>query len=717
MPAIFFFFFLSGLCSILYEIIWLRLAMASFGVTTALTSIVLSTFMAGIGLGSWQAGVLLRKYGDRIPSPLLVYAALELGIGIGGIVVPYELAWGRVLIEGAALPSSPAYYVASGAWIALAIVPWSALMGATIPTAMMAIQRRYPGTPRTFSYLYLANVLGAVAGTVAPLLLVELYGFRRTLWVGAALNVLIAVAAGIQSGKGVPARVPQIPSPGASLSPAPLTTSLLFLTGLATMGLEIVWIRQFTPYLGSVVYAFAGILSLYLACTFLGSQIYRLVRNAERVDGPLLWLLLAACALIPLFTADPQIPLPRLVRLFIGITPFSALVGFLTPMLVDRWSGGDADRAGRAYAINVLGCIAGPLLAGFMLLPFMSERWVSGLLAAPWILVAASRSPRRPQRWLISAAGAAALLAIVSLTRGYETQFGAAVILRDHTATTIATGEGFERRLLVNGIGMTGLSSVTKTMAHLPLAFLEGEPTSALVICFGMGTTHRSLLSWGIASTAVELVPSVPKLFGYYHADGAALAASPLSRIVVDDGRRFLERTSEEFDVITIDPPPPAEAAGSSLLLSIDFYRIAKRRLRPGGILQQWFFTGDPVMRGAIVRGLQASFAHVRAFPITQNSREFVHFIASDRPIPGRSAAELADRLPARAVEDLLEWSEERTAPAEFARILSLEVPLEQVIADAPEGPPLTDDRPVNEYFILRRLAAGTTLGALIPQP
>ena len=66
MAWFFAFFFISGFCSILYELIWLRLSMAQFGVTTALTSIVLSVFMAGLGAGSWIAGVLLRKYGSRV---------------------------------------------------------------------------------------------------------------------------------------------------------------------------------------------------------------------------------------------------------------------------------------------------------------------------------------------------------------------------------------------------------------------------------------------------------------------------------------------------------------------------------------------------------------------------------------------------------------------------------------------------------------------------
>jgi spermidine synthase len=81
------------------------------------------------------------------------------------------------------------------------------------------------------------------------------------------------------------------------------------------------------------------------------------------------------------------------------------------------------------------------------------------------------------------------------------------VVRRDHTATVISAGEGMQKRLLVNGVGITSLDVITKFMAHLPLAFHSGESESVLIICFGMGTTYRSALSWEIKTTAVELVP------------------------------------------------------------------------------------------------------------------------------------------------------------------------------------------------------------------
>src|SRR5258708_18235414 len=86
-----------------------------------------------------------------------------------------------------------------------------------------------------------------------------------------------------------------------------------------------------------------------------------------------------------LLTADSRLPLHQLTRVLLGVMPFAGMIGFLTPMLVDRWSGGDPDRAGRAYAVNVAGCILGPLLAGFVLLPLLSERWVLFVLALPWL--------------------------------------------------------------------------------------------------------------------------------------------------------------------------------------------------------------------------------------------------------------------------------------------------------------------------------------------
>jgi len=713
----FIFFFISGFCSVLYELIWLRLSMAQFGVTTAMVSIVLSVFMAGLGLGSWASGRWLRDRRASFPA-LRLYGLIELLIGLSGIMVPYGLLWGRRLLEQADFSSSISYYLAAGLVVAVMLIPWCTLMGATVPIGMRAIaQTQAKQATRSFSYLYTANVAGAIVGTTIPLLLIELLGFRGTSRVGTACNCLIAASA---LGLSFRSEQTQDTDRAEELKAAPAMAGgrqllvLLFLSGLTCMAMEVVWVRRFTPYLGTVVYAFASILAVYLLATLIGSVIYRR-RNSKTVSASsAIWSVLAATALLPLISASPALEFDSLLRLLLGVAPFTALIGFITPMLVDRFSGGDSTKAGVAYAVNIVGCILGPLVAGFGLLPFMSERWALILLTLPWFVLGVA--PLRPgaarRRTRIAICACLALVSVFIVAgRGYDEEVGThEKLLRDSTATVMATGIGMDKNLLVNGYGMTSLTTITKVMAHLPLAFLDRPPQSALVICFGMGTTFRALHSWSIPVTAVELVPSVPKMFGFYHSDADSVLASPLSHVVIDDGRRYLERTRQQYDVITIDPPPPLQAAASSLLYSEEFYRVARHRLAPGGILQQWIPTtmeDDPVDMSAAARSLQNSFPYVRAF-----GDEFgVHFLCSDRPLPDRSASELFSRMPHAAVEDLSEWEDDgnpdETASLQLSTLLQHELSIDKLVAASPRTPALSDDRPINEYYAFRQWRAG----------
>jgi spermidine synthase len=707
------FFLVSGLCSLVYEIVWLRLAMASFGVTTPIVSMVLSIFMGGLALGSWAAGrIVVRLRQSDASVPLKLYAAAELAIGMSGIVVPPALRLGHAVLarSGSSIEwGSVSHHAASGAWIALVLLPFATAMGTTFPLAMAAIEKLGgAASPRSFSYLYLANVLGATAGTVlAAVFLIEMLGFQGTLWLTASLNALLAAGAfSLSSAEPDDARA-ELPASDPvredDVRSGRGTLGLLFLTGLTSMALEVVWIRLLTPYLGTVVYAFAMILTLYLLATFLGSAAYR--QGGFHVST--VWLATGCCALLSLAAADSRLGgeglgLGSLARVLVAVGPFSAAVGFLTPMLVDRWSSGAPDRAGSAYAVNVIGCILGPLLASFVLLPCIGERWTTLTLAAPLFIAGVAATRLRPGRRLAIVGCAVAAAALLTFTRDFESGLTHAEVRRDATATVIAAGEGMDKKLLVNGYGMTVLTTVTKTIAHLPMAFLQEPPRKVLVICFGMGTSFRSALAWDVAATTVELIPSVPGLFGYFHADAAEVLARPGARVVVDDGRRFLERTSDTYDVILIDPPPPVEAAGSSLLYSREFYVAARRRLRAGGILQQWYPGSDDRVDSGVVRAIGEVFPHVRVFKGFQGWG--LHLLASDRPIPILTGEALAAKLPPRAAADLVEWEPNETPEGIFDAIVRGEMTPESILRLNAQAPALTDDRPLNEYYLLHRL-------------
>jgi spermidine synthase len=157
----------------------------------------------------------------------------------------------------------------------------------------------------------------------------------------------------------------------------------------------------------------------------------------------------------------------------------------------------------------------------------------------------------------------------------------------------------------------------------------------------------------------------------------------------------------EDFDVIIVDPPPPVEAAASSLLYSPEFYEIARRRLRPGGILQQWLPRAEPFVVSAVAQAIGQSFPDVRAFPSVEGWG--FHFLASVTAMGQRTPKQLAGNLPPAAARDLLEWGPFPTAEEQFLAVVDKEVPLGKLIDAVPGAPILTDDRPMNEYYFLRR--------------
>jgi spermidine synthase len=776
-PGLFLLFFVSGFCGLLYQVIWVRLAFASFGIITPVLSVVISVFMLGLALGSWVGGAVIKSMASRAGvSAIFFYAGAELLIGLGAFAVPQLFSFGETILLRSGEADSLAYLLFSALLIAASVLPWCFFMGTTFPF-MMAFLRENDSDTQSFSFLYLANVLGAMTGTLlTSVVLIEVFGFRRTLWIAGGLNGLIAVISlilgfqrrGVQRpmlpeqsepnifqevrnvpltarssprwGDGDPPQVPpwkredhrggdnSLAGIGreegrslggqSTLGATPYSSLILFMTGFTSLALEVVWTRAFTPVMGTQVYAFALLLFVYLLATWVGSLLYRRQwhRTALSRDG--LLALSAVFVFLPVVVNDPRLysasfrnidprisplnihVLPALVSIF----PFCAVLGYLTPQLIDESSGGIPRSAGRAYASNILGCILGPLVACYLLLPWFGAKLAMVVLALPFLISFLATFPSLGRtRWLEAVAATVLLFCSLFLNVSYEAPRKLTekyVIRRDHTATVISDGTGMEKGLSINGVVITLMTPITKFMAHLPLMFHLGQPQSALVICFGMGTTYRSLLSWDVRVTAVELVPSVKEAFSYYFDDAATVLDNPKGNIVVDDGRRFLRRTSETFDVITIDPAPPAEAAGSSLLYSEQFYRLAKARLKRDGILQQWFAVGEERIQQAVVRSLVNSFTYVRAYPSVAGWG--YHFLASMSPIESLAVEEISQRLPQRARCDLLEWSGGRELQDYLRPVLSGEIPLQRLLS--PElRIKITDDRPFNEYFWLRR--------------
>jgi predicted membrane-bound spermidine synthase len=717
-------FFLSGFCGLTYQVIWTRLAFASFGIIAPVLSIVISVFMLGLSVGSWAGGKWVDAIVKRTGfSALLFYALAELTIAIGGFSVPKLFKLGEVFLLSSGQTDSFRYLFLSALVLAVSILPWCLFMGTTFPFMMAYVREGDPRSSNTFSYLYLANVLGAMTGCLlTAVVFVEMLGFKHTLWIAAAINLTIAaLSAFIAWGRPRQAleatqRSSKPPKHSAtSPSRRRVIKWVLFWTGFSAMAMEVIWARSFTPVLTTQVYSFALIVFAYLGATFLGSALYRRALARRTVQsGAALISILSIAVFLPILCNDLRFlsntsnlaGYLSAAVLLLSICPLCAVLGYLTPSLIDEYSAGEPAGAGRAYALNVAGCIVGPLFASYLLLPLLGERYGIIVLGLPFIAFAlfGSRSLPSLSRWSLQV-GAVVCLAwsvfySVDLAVLASRKFPNTEIRRDYSASVISTGQGYAKALLVNGVGVTGLVPITKFMAHVPLAVHNGKPESVLVICFGMGTTYRSVLSWDIKTAAVELVPSVRDAFPFYHADALQVLNKPEGHIVIDDGRRYLNRTQDKFDVIVTDPPPPVQAAGSSLLYSEEFYEVAKRHLRPNGILQAWFPGGSDKTGQAVLRSLRNVFPYHRCFGSPFDPGILI--LASADPIPNLTLDRAAANMPNNAVNDLLEWSESRDGPDYLAQMQEREFSIDEAL-DPDPWTRITDDHPYNEYFLLRR--------------
>jgi predicted membrane-bound spermidine synthase len=275
----------------------------------------------------------------------------------------------------------------------------------------------------------------------------------------------------------------------------------------------------------------------------------------------------------------------------------------------------------------------------------------------------------------------------------------------DDVAAVVAGRADGDKQIWVAGTSMTALTVDTEFMPLLPLA-MRPSATRGLVIAFGMGTAFRTSLLAGVRTDAVELVPSVPQMFRWFYPDAAAVAANPLGSIIIADGRNHVELSASTYDFIVVDPPPPLESSGVSVISSLEFYRASKSRLAPGGVMVQWVPFGQT----------QSEFlAHVRTFlrvfpnvgVVAGAGGNGFYMLGSDSTV----------ELTAPAIEAVLARpglldevnaapdSGDRTAQAWGARLAGLTWAAgEQLRAAVGDGPLVTDDRPLPEYYILRRI-------------
>jgi predicted membrane-bound spermidine synthase len=372
--------------------------------------------------------------------------------------------------------------------------------------------------------------------------------------------------------------------------------------------------------------------------------------------------------------------------------------------------------------VNTVGAILGSLLIPFVLMPLIGSPNVIVLLAltnvAMGVGLALVVTPRRPLPF-IGAAIVTVLIVVSLAVPGAISQPTDARLhavggtIFDSTEDEIASVVSGQVRptpeLWVAGTSMTLLTVDAKLMPILPLA-ARPDAQRALVVAFGMGTAFRASLIAGLQTDVVELVPSVPSMFQFYYPDAEAVLADPMGRVFITDGRNHLELTTDRFDIIVTDPPPPIESSGAAVISSLEYYQAGHDHLTPGGVMMQWVPYGAPESEfKEHIRTFATVYPHVT---VIRGAGDYgVYMLGSDLPMDlGPDAIRTVLARPG-VLSDVSSAYDSPTDTVEgwVAVIDSLRWLDDSSVATyVGDGPLITDDRPRPEYFLLRRIVAGT---------
>jgi spermidine synthase len=746
---------LSGLAALVYQLLWTRQLGLVLGNTVGAVSTVLASFMGGLALGS----ALAARVADRLPRLALprLYAGLEAGIALCGLALPFVLALPLPRAVGARFATA-----------ALVLVLPTALMGATLPV-LAALWRPDPARlGRAAGVLYMANTLGAVAGSLATaFLLLPGLGVWRSTLVAAAMN-LAAGALAWWSARGVamqaatdpavsPARASRKEADAAQADRLPPAAALavIALSGLAALASEVAWTRALALLIGPTAYVFAFIVTSVIAGLALGSAAAAVMADRLRRPGLALGLveIAAAAASLAVVEAIGRMPvvvaqvvrdnadrMPRLMTLeFAGVfallAPPCFLFGAAFPLAVRLAGGaGPAAALGRAYAWNTAGAVAGALLAGFVALPRMGLE--TTLLTAAAVSAAAGTVAivaARPSRGRLVLAGAVAALTVLSLRAAgrwdrallaggaykyaayapperleEELRAGDLVYYREGAAATVSVKRlGGTLSLAVDGkvdATTSGDMLTQRMLAHLPL-LLHPHPREVCVIGLGSGVTAGSALAHeGTRVEAVEISPEVVEAARLFGAANRQALADPRLRVVVGDGRNHLLLTDRRYDVLISEPSNPW-MAGVSALFTRDFFALARARLAEGGLFCQWAHMYN--MAPADLRTVVASFTDVfPAAALFLLNEGDVLLLGGRGELPRPDAALLAARMSAPGVREDLAGVHVRSVFG-LASLFALGPP--DLAAWAGGAARHTDDRPVLEFRAPRSLHADTS--------
>ena len=644
-------FFLSGSSALIYQVAWLRMLTLLFGVTSFAVATVLSSFMAGLAIGSYYGG----RFVDRWGRPLLLFCILQLGIGAFALLFPllYEGLSSTYVFLYQTWPTNIYFsgLIRFALSFGLLLIP-TTMMGATLPVVVKHFVRDRSRLGSRVGILYSANNWGAVLGGLsAGFLLIEAIGVRETSYLAAAISMSIGIVAFFMHGHS-PDAEPGTAREDSTVSGQEADTTypryvirvvlwVFIIEGFTSLAYEVVWTRILAGSLiVSTTYAYSLVVATFIAGLALGSLL--IARFVDSRRDLLSWLAgievgigISALLLLPLFSASDAFATllgqpsswsdwagTTAVWLAILMLVPTTLMGSAFPLVGKIYTANLRERGRRIGQIGCLdtaGSIFGAFAGGFILIPLLGMQTSVLSLALINITLGMAVVVAHPDLLLSRKAVIAVLLALLA---------GGAYMLTPHTVVfqpwciargDITKGEGWHVVDYYEGVGSTvtvsrtfaddakliqvdgsdvagtgrPLETTQITQAHLPMLIYEAQngtqPERALTIGMGSGGTCWSLSRYDLEEIhCVELVSGILKMAKKnFREVNHDVFSDPRFSVYIQDARAFVRAADQQYDIIMDDSVHPG-FQGNASLYSMDFFRQCRERLTEGGVMSVW---------------------------------------------------------------------------------------------------------------------------------
>jgi spermidine synthase len=577
--------------------------------------VVLATFMGGTCLGS----LILPRFVSTRRNPRRVYAAIELGIGVCGLLVLLLMP-----------------FVGTGLVAAAGLLPPTLLMGMTLPALARQVEVSWLG------FLYGCNIAGAVVGCLlSGFYLLREYDVATATYMAAALNAAAAVIA-LMWGRPSLSVACRLVDATDRIPANAIINIAIALSGFCALAAEAIWTRMLGLLLGASVYALSLILAVFLTGLGIGTGIGSLL--SRRLASPRLalgwcqlllaggiaWTAYSLSASLPYWPINPSISSNiwftfqlDLARAFWALLPPTILWGASFPLALAATSATAQDGArlfARIYAFNTLGAILGALAATLLLIAWVGSQRAEQLLIALSIAAALLLLLPKVAPALLAIITAGFLIYSVPPLPKLLVAYGRYAATWVGKSEVVYAGEGMNSSVAVarfpNDVltfhvaGKIQASNVPRDMrlqrmlGHLT-TLTTNHPRSVLVIGCGAGITAGAVSIDPRVErvTIVEIERLVPQAASAWFSEpNFNVLRNPKVQVRIDDGRHYLLTAKERFDGITVDPLDPW-VKGAANLYTKEFFDAMKQHLNSGGVVTmyiQLFETNQAAVKSAV---------------------------------------------------------------------------------------------------------------------